>query len=252
MACRAALYTAVAMTAPATTVVVPTYNERDNLVPLARRIFAALDPAATELLIVDDDSPDGTAALAAGLAGRWPVRCLVRHGQRGLAGAVLAGLADARGARIVVMDADLSHPPEAIPALLAALDDPAVAMAIGSRFVPGARIDLRWPWHRRLNSFIARLLARPLTPVRDMLSGFFAVRRADLRLEHLRPIGYKIALELIVRHRWRNVVEVPIAFAERTAGRTKLRPAEQLRYLRHLVRLYSAALRPPREPRDAR
>jgi dolichol-phosphate mannosyltransferase len=140
------------------------------------------------------------------------------------------------------MDADLSHPPEAIPGLLQTLRDPRVNMAIGSRFVPGGRVDLRWPLHRRLNSLVARLLARPLTPVRDMMSGFFAVRRSELRLGGLAPVGYKIALELIVRHGWRNVVEVPITFADRTAGRTKLSVAEQIRYLRHLGRLYRFAL----------
>lgn len=228
--------------APAVSVIAPTYNERDNLEPLARRIFATLDPTTSELLIVDDASPDGTAAAAEALAARYPIRCVVRHGERGLATAVIAGLRAARGETLVVMDADLSHPPEAIPALLAALRDPAVQMAVGSRFVPGGRVDLHWPWHRRLNSLVARWLARPLTPVRDMMSGFFAVRRAGLVLGGLRPVGYKIALELIVRHGWRNVAEVPITFSDRAAGRTKLNVAEQLRYLRHLARLYAWAL----------
>ena len=241
-------------------VVVPTYNERDNLAPLARRIFAVLDPQQTELLIVDDDSPDRTADAVAELAAGFPVRCIVRRGERGLATAVIAGLRAARGELVVVMDADLSHPPESIPALLAALEPAAkynlagtgakcnlagtwpVQMAIGSRFVPGGVVDLHWPLHRRLNSLVGRLLARPLTPVRDMMSGFFAVRRRDLRLEGLHPIGYKIALELIVRHRWKNIVEVPITFADRAAGRTNLNVAEQLRYLRHLGRLYAYVL----------
>ncbi|MBU0637809.1 MAG: polyprenol monophosphomannose synthase [Planctomycetes bacterium] len=222
-------------------VVVPTYNERDNLAALAQRVFAACDPQHTELLIVDDDSPDGTAELANQLAQRQPVRCLVRRSERGLATAVIHGLRAARGELIVSMDADLSHPPEAIPRLLAALRDPGVQMAIGSRFVPGGKVDLHWPWHRRLNSFVARLLARPLTPVKDMMAGFFCVRRDALDLASLRPIGYKIALELIVRHGWKNVVEVPITFSDRAAGQTKLNVGEQVRYLRHLWRLYGHA-----------
>lgn len=228
--------------APSITVIVPTYNERVNLAPLAERLFTALDPRTADLLVVDDDSPDGTAAAAAELAAVFPVRCLVRRGERGLATAVIAGLREARGDLLVVMDADLSHPPEAIPALLAALRDPTVSMAVGSRFVGGGRVDLHWPLHRRLNSLAARLLARPLTPVRDMMSGFFAVRRRDLRLEGLDPIGYKIALELIVRHRWTRVVEVPITFSDRAAGRSKLNVGEQFRYLRHLARLYRFVL----------
>ncbi len=225
------------------TVVVPTYNERDNLAPLATRVFMTLDPLTSELLVIDDNSPDGTADAARQLAQTSPVRCVVRTAERGLATAVLAGLHAASGELVVVMDADLSHPPERIPALLAALGDPHVQMAIGSRFAPGGRVDLDWPWFRRLNSLAGRLLARPLTPVRDMMSGFFAVRRADLRLEGLAPIGYKIALELIVRHGWTRVVEVPISFADRRAGQTKLNVAEQLRYLRHLGRLYGFVLR---------
>ncbi len=223
-------------------VIVPTRNERDNLSPLAQRVHAALAPRRYELLIIDDESPDGTADAAANLAARFPVRCVVRRGQRGLATAVIRGLREARGDACVVMDADLSHPPERIPALLEALSAGDTQMAIGSRFVPGGRVDLHWPLHRRLNSLLGRLLARPLTPVRDMMSGFFAVRRADLRLDELRPIGYKIALELIVRHGWTRVVELPITFSDRRHGRTKLDAAEQLRYLRHLARLYAFRL----------
>jgi dolichol-phosphate mannosyltransferase len=222
-------------------VVVPTYNERENLARLAFRLFATLNPHTTELLIIDDDSPDGTAQAVQELAAKYPIRCIVRRAERGLATAVIAGLRAARGEHIVVMDADLSHPPESIPALLAPLSDRRVQMVIGSRFVPGGSIDRHWPLARRLNSRVARLLARPLTPVRDMMSGFFAVRRPDLHLEELRPVGYKIALELIVRHGWRNVVEVPIAFSERAAGCSKLDVREQLRYLRHLARLYGHA-----------
>lgn len=223
------------------TVVVPTYNERENLAPLARRLFAVLDPQHAELLVVDDDSPDNTAQAAEALAAAYPVRCLVRRRERGLATAVITGLRAARGELVVVMDADLSHPPESIPALLDAVRNPGVQMAIGSRFVAGGRVDLHWPLHRRLNSLVARLLARPLTSVRDTMSGFFCARCRELRLAELHPIGYKIALELIVRHRWQNVVEVPITFAQRAAGRTKLNAAEQLRYLRHLWRLYRFA-----------
>jgi dolichol-phosphate mannosyltransferase len=233
---------AVAMPDCPVSVIVPTYNERDNLAPLAARIFAAINPDSSELLIVDDDSPDATAAAAEKLAERYPVRCVVRRGARGLATAVIHGLHEARGELCVVMDADLSHPPEAIPQLLDAMRDPQVEMALGSRFVPGGNVDLHWPLHRRLNSWVARTLARPLTGVKDMMSGFFCVRRHDLRLDRLRPVGYKIALELIVRHGWKNIVEIPITFSDRAAGETKLSVAEQFRYLRHLWRLYRYAL----------
>lgn len=223
-------------------VVVPTYNERDNVEPLTRRIAAALAGRPFEILIVDDASPDGTEARCIELAREIPLRCIVRRGQRGLATAVICGLREATGSLAVVMDADLSHPPEAIPTLLDIMTNPDVEMAVGSRFVPGAAVDLYWPLHRRLNSLAGRILARPLTPVRDMMSGFFCVRPAALRLDALRPVGYKIALELIVRHGWTRVVETPITFADRHAGKTKLSVAEQMRYLRHLWRLYGFVL----------
>jgi len=243
-------------TPPRVSVIVPTYNERDNLPELARRVFEVLDPDEAELLIVDDDSPDGTAQVAAELAARYPVRCLVRRGERGLATAVISGLRQARGEVCVVMDADLSHPPEAIPQLLAAMEDTSVQAAVGSRFVPGGKVDLHWPLHRRLNSLLGRLAARPLTSVRDMMAGFFCVRRSEIDFDRLAPIGYKILLELIVRHGWRRIVEVPITFRDRAAGETKLNLAEQLRYLRHLGRLYWWVLagrrRAAAEPRTER
>lgn len=231
-------------------VVVPTYNERENIPSLATRVFSSVDSATSELLIVDDNSPDGTAEVVRELAGQYPIRALVRTAERGLATAVIAGLREARGEIVVVMDADLSHPPESIPGLVKALENPRVDCAVGSRFVSGGRVDLDWPLHRRLNSLFGRVLARPLTGVRDMMAGFFAVRRSELRLDTLRPVGYKILLELIVRHRWDNCVEIPIEFADRTAGQTKLNLAEQMRYLRHLGRLYGAVLSGSRPARN--
>lgn len=223
-------------------VIVPTYNERENLPLLAERVFASMPPTHCELVIVDDGSPDGTAAAARELAQRWPIRVIERTTERGLSTAVIRGLREARHELCVVMDADLSHPPEMIPALVVAMQDSRVEMAIGSRFVPGGKVDLHWPLHRRIISWCGRQLARPLTPVRDMVAGFFCVRRSQVRFEALDPVGYKIALELIVRHRWRHVVELPIRFTDRVAGKTKLTGAEQLRYLRHLMRLYGWVL----------
>lgn len=236
---------------PRISVIVPTYNERDNLSPLLERIVAALAGERYEIVIVDDHSPDGTADRALELAARAPLRCIVRKNERGLATAVVRGLREARGEICVVLDADLSHPPEIIPALIRALErDARVQMAIGSRFVPGGKVDLHWPLHRRWISLVGRLMARPLTRVRDMAAGFFAVRRAELSLDALRPVGYKIALELIVRHSWTRIVEVPIRFTDRVAGHTKLSIAEQFRYLRHLGRLYWFRLTESRRKRS--
>ena len=139
----------------------------------------------------------------------------------------------------VVMDADLSHPPEAIPGMIARLDDGA-DFVIGSRYVSGGTTDSNWGLLRWLNSKVATWLARPLTRAKDPMAGFFALRRTTFeRATALNPIGYKIGLELLVKCRCVRVDEVPIHFADRQHGESKLSFREQLRYLQHLGRLYS-------------
>jgi dolichol-phosphate mannosyltransferase len=222
-------------------VIVPAYCEADNLPLLVPRISAAL--AATgltgEILIVDDASPDATAEVCNRLAESFPLRLLVRHGERGLASAVLHGLRAAQGAILVVMDADLSHPPEAIPALVEAIHSGEADFAIGSRYVRGGKTDPAWGTWRRLNSRIATLLARPLTRARDPLAGFFALRRATFAAGGpFDPVGFKIGLELMVKCDCRRIAEVPITFHDRQRGASKLTWHRRIDYLRHLVRLY--------------
>ena len=221
-------------------VVVPTFHEAANIAPLVRRVQAALasEGVGWELIFVDDDSQDGSEAIVAELARDAPVRIEVRRDPpRDLSLSVIHGMRSARYDRLVVMDADLSHPPERIGALLAALSG-GCDFALGSRYVPGGQIDAGWgPW-RRLNSRVATLLALPLVRCSDPMSGFFATDRSRLPdLEQLRPIGYKIGLELMVRGRLR-VNEVPIGFTDRDRGESKMNWRQQLNYLHHLHRLY--------------
>lgn len=221
-------------------VIVPTYKEAPNLEPLTQRTFAALADAGfpVELLIVDDDSRDGTDEVVRKLAERFPVRLIVRTGERGLSGAVLRGFKEAAYDRFVVMDADLQHPPETIPQLLQQLDQPGCDFAIATRYAGGV-IGTDWPWLRKVGSKVATLMARPLTPVSDPLSGFFALRRETWKnAVGVSPIGYKIALELMVKAGCRNPREVPIEFAARTAGSSKLGAGVFWKYLVHLMRLY--------------
>ncbi len=180
--------------------------------------------------------------MAGRLARRLPLRIEVRRGLRpDLSRAVLQGIAHGRHDRVVVMDADLSHPPERIPDLLAGLDA-GCDMVVGSRYLAGASTAGDWGWARVLNSRLATLLAAPLTACSDPMSGFFAVdRRALPDRAALRPVGYKVALELMVRGRLR-VGEVPIAFDDRRRGRSKLGWRQRLDYLRHLARLYRHVL----------
>lgn len=224
----------------AVSIVVPTFREAENLAVLAGCIDTALSGSGVEweLVLVDDDSRDGSEEVAAKLAQHLPVRLEVRREPpRDLSLSVLRGIQISRFDRVVVMDADLSHPPERIPDLVQALGGDC-DMAVGSRYVSGGSVDRGWSLWRVLNSYGATLLARPLAACSDPMSGFFALDRRMLPdLGRLRPIGYKIGLELMVRGRLR-VAEVPIEFSNRDRGVSKMNLRQQFNYLRHLKRLY--------------
>lgn len=225
----------------AISIVVPALNEAGNLPVLVERIDRALRERTYEVLIVDDGSRDGTQGVCARLSARYPVKLLARASAAdGLSGAVVYGMGRARGTYLVVMDADLQHPPEQIPQLLAPLETGEAEFVLGSRYVRGGTTDGRWGALRRMNSWAATLLARPFAGrTRDPMSGFFALPRATyLRAGRLNPIGYKIALELMCKCGVREVREVPIHFGLRGAGESKLTIAQQVRYLDHLSRLY--------------
>lgn len=220
---------------------VPTLREANNIPGLAKRIRNAManEGIEWEVLIVDDNSGDGSEAVVADLARQMPLRIHTRReSPRDLSRSVLLGFSLARFNRAVVLDADLSHPPEYIPALLATLNEDC-DMAIGSRYVPGGTLDRGWGLWSFLHSRLATILAGPLTDCSDPMSGFFAVRRDALPdPESLDPIGYKIALELMVRGRLR-VKEVPIIFARRAKGSSKTNWRQRANTLRHLSRLYA-------------
>lgn len=220
-------------------IVIPTYKEAQNIPILLQRIdqLRREHDLTLEVLVMDDQSNDGSVEAVERSGFAW-AKIVVRNGRRGLSPAVVDGFKLARYPVLVVMDADLSHPPEKIPDLILALET-GQQIAIGSRYVPGGSTDHRWGFFRWLNSRIATLLARPLTSVRDPMSGFMALRRAELdRARSLNPIGYKIGLELIVKCGLENVGEIPIHFSNRVHGESKLTLKEQFRYLQHLRRLY--------------
>ena len=213
-------------------IVVPTYNEAGSLPKLAERLHAALAGRDWELIVVDDGSPDGTADIAASLAPRIPVRVVRRAGKAGLASAVVAGFGAARGDVLLVMDADLSHPPEVVPALADAIETGA-DLAVGSRYVSGGGV-MDWPLKRRVVSRAACLMGNALVPVRDATSGFFALRRSVIDGVKLNPIGFKIGFEVIARGRYRKVVEVPYTFRDREQGSSKFGRREVGQYVQQL------------------
>lgn len=203
-------------------IVVPTLNEAENIEPLVQRI-AASAPSPFEIIFVDDGSSDGTRERILALENALPVRLLKREAPSlGLAGAVIAGARAAHSDLLVVMDADLSHPPEKIPELVRPLVNGEADMVIGSRYVRGGTTP-GWPLWRKIMSRVAAALAYPLTRVHDSMCGFFAIGRE--RLLELAPeaTGFKIAFEAIVHgaHQLR-VLEVPIAFRDRSRGTSKM------------------------------
>ncbi len=220
-------------------IIVPTYNERDNIQPLVERVHKALSDFRYEIIIVDDNSPDGTADIAESLSTEYPLRVIVRKTERGLATAVIAGFNEARGEVIGVIDADLQHPPEHIPALLQATKDGA-DVAIASRYVPGGGIE-GWTLKRAIGSKVAKLPATMLFPsirhVKDPLSGFFVFRKKVIDGVVLAPIGYKILLEVLLRGEVNSVAEVPYTFRERERGQSNFNFTEEVNYAKHLTRL---------------
>jgi dolichol-phosphate mannosyltransferase len=221
-------------------VIVPTYQEAENIPHLVARIGAVRESSGLpiEVTFMDDESGDGSAKVVDSLELSW-VKLITRTSDRGLSYAVMDGLKQSRGDVVVVMDADLSHPPEAIPQMLEKLSEGA-EMAVGSRFADGGSTADDWGLFRWLNSRVATILAFPLTRISDPMSGFFAMRRATFEAaENLNPVGYKILLELMVKCRCQLIVEVPIHFDNRRYGESKLSFKEQMRYFRHLRRLYT-------------
>lgn len=223
----------------AVSVIIPTYNERTTLPTLVKRLAQLRPRLPLELVIVDDGSPDGTGAVADALGreGLIPITVVHRPGKAGLASAVLAGAAAAHEAIVTVMDSDLSHPPEFLPTLLAAMSD-GVDIAIASRYTAGGGID-QWPLHRRAISYVAIRLVRITLGLRvhDPVSGFFAVRRAMLLDQPYDAMGYKILTEVLARHPRSRVVEIPYRFVDRQGGSSKLSTKEITTFARLIWRL---------------
>jgi dolichol-phosphate mannosyltransferase len=237
--------------------IVPTYNESRNIEELLRQLTAVLEPRLSgqyEIVVVDDDSPDGTWAVAMRLAERLPmVRVMRRRGEKGLSTAVIRGWQAARGEVLAVIDADLQHPPEVLARLWEAMEA-GVDLAVASRHVEGGGVS-DWSAVRRGLSRGAQLLGLAVLPsvvgrVSDPMSGYFMVRRAAIADAELSPLGYKILLEVLGRGRIRSIAETGYVFRERSAGESKVTARLYVDYLRHLVRLRLATL-PPRFPRFA-
>ncbi|MDJ0391838.1 polyprenol monophosphomannose synthase [Rhodococcus sp. G-MC3] len=225
--------------APKTTVVVPTYNERENL-PRLIELLAGIDLENVHVLVVDDNSPDGTGKLADELAetGPLPLTVLHRTEKNGLGRAYVAGITKAldEGADIVVqMDADLSHPADVIPTMVKTLTSTDAAVVLGSRYVPGGAVASDWPWHRKALSAWANFYVNAILrlKVKDATAGFKAWHAQTLRTIDVGSVesnGYAFQVEMNYRtaRRGLRIAEVPIKFEERNDGESKMSLSVQL------------------------
>ncbi len=224
--------------------VVPTYKERANVERLVMRAGQALAGAGEqyELIIVDDNSPDGTADEVRRMqAGRPWLQLVVRVNEKDLSTAVMAGWRAAKGDLLGCMDGDLQHPPEHLQKLVAALRSDSAEIAVASRYVEQGSVS-EWKFRRRIISWTATLMASMLLPgrirrVKDPMSGFFILKKSVIEGVTLKPIGYKILLEVLARGRYQRVVEVPYTFEERTEGGSKMGPKQVWQYVVHLLRI---------------
>lgn len=226
--------------------IVPTYNESKNIKDIVRLLNDLLDkvlPDNYEIIVVDDNSPDRTWKLAQTLTSEYPnLRVMRRIEERGLSSAVIRGWQTARGQVLGVIDADLQHPPEVLPKLLAAVERGA-DLAVASRHIGGGGVS-RWSFIRRFLSRGAQMLGLIVLPdvvsrVSDPMSGYFVVRRRAIAGPRLNPMGYKILLEVLGRGNISKITEVGYVFQERREGESKVTWKQYVEYLMHLLRLRS-------------
>ncbi len=222
---------------------IPTLCEAGNLPDLLDRVRAVLDPLKVdyEILIVDDDSRDGTAEIVSMVAKDDPrIRLIVRKGQRGLSGAILHGWENSDAAIVGVMDADFQHPPEVLAELTRAIAS-GCDLVIGSRYTRGGGLG-RWNIIRRLVSAAAVWATWPIQRMgiraKDPMSGFFIVRRDCLKGIEFQQSGFKLLLEILVRARLSSVREIPFTFGQRYRGSSKANIKVAIEYCRLLARLY--------------
>ncbi|MDE2725752.1 MAG: polyprenol monophosphomannose synthase [Gemmatimonadota bacterium] len=218
--------------------ITPTYNERENISLLAEEIFDVLKDYPDidlELIVVDDNSPDGTGEVAESLVERYPLQVVHRAGKLGLGSAVMAGFERAERDLLGVIDADLSHDPIVLPQLIYGLRDH--DLAIGSRFDSESHVE-KWAWYRRFISQLGVFLARQLTGVQDPLAGYFFLHRRVIKDMALTSPGYKILLEILVKGHYESFIEVPFVFRNRQYSSSKLNWTEYYLFLKQLLTFY--------------
>ena len=231
---------------PQISIIIPTYNESQNILNVLKSIGETIPKSIfTEAIVVDDNSPDGTGKIVDDyrsnvkkIAG-YTIDVIHRRTKNGLSSAILSGIQRATGDTIVVMDSDLSHPPQIIPKMIDALKKYQCDMVVASRYITGGQIK-GWNKKRKLLSRIATMIAKKGLDVKtdDPMSGFFAFRKGILKGLNFDAIGFKILLEILVKKRELCVKEIPYTFQNRTFGSSKMDSSTILDYTKSVWRLY--------------
>ncbi len=220
-------------------IVIPTQDERDNIQPLLERISVSMIGTDYEVVIVDDNSKDGTIEIVNKFINKYPIKLIIRIDKKGLATAVINGFKYTTGNVIVVMDADLQHPPEDIVLLLNEITNGA-DIVIGSRYVSNNGFG-NFSSYRKIVSngatVIAKLLIKKVSNIKDIQSGFFALKKEVIENTDMRPVGYKILMEILAVGHYNKVKEVPYEFADRINGRSKMSFIIMLEYILHVIML---------------
>lgn len=218
--------------------VIPTFNERENLPLLVNEIFKSIssfEDIDLEMIIVDDNSPDGTGEVADELSKEFPIKVIHRKSKMGLGSAVMEGFRLSSRELLGVMDADLSHDPQILPEMVRSLDY--YDIVSGSRFVEKSSVE-SWRLDRKITSVAGVWLARRLTNISDPLSGYFVLKRDVLNNLSLTSPGYKILLEILVKGKYSRIREIAFRFRTREYSKSKLYGREYVLFFRQLLKFY--------------
>lgn len=247
-------------TNPQLSIIVPTYNESQNIVEILKSITENIPKGlSTETIVVDDNSPDGTGKIVEDYISdikkiaENTINIIHRTAKNGLSSAILNGIQSAKGETIVVMDSDFSHPPQIIPKMIEAFKQYQCDLVVASRYITGGNIE-GWTIKRKLMSRIATLIAKKGLNVKtkDPMSGFFAFKKNIVKELNFDALGYKFLLELLVKTNGINVKEIPYTFENRKFGSSKLDTATVIDYLKSIWKLYkNGKTKSPDETRNS-
>ncbi len=231
---------------PQVSIIVPTYNESQNIVGILKSIRENIPKGIfTETIVVDDNSPDGTGKIVEDYISSIKkiaentIDVIHRKAKNGLASAILKGIQNAKGETIVVMDSDFSHPPQIIPKMIEAFKQYQCDLVVASRYITGGNIQ-GWTTKRKLMSKIATVIAKKGLgiKIKDPMSGFFAFKKNIIKELNFDALGYKFLLEILVKTKGINVKEIPYCFENRKFGSSKVDSSTVIDYFKSVWKLY--------------